>query len=167
METLRELLIESAELENQLVELAGELSPELEESLMLIEIKLPEKVSRYMGLIDRLEMEGDNLYSKGQKYLMAAKSLTGLKERLTNNVRNQMIANGLKELRGENESFTLAEKKGKLVIEDESQISRQYYFEEISQKLDKARLKADIEAGAIVPGVTIQPTLQRRINKGT
>ncbi len=166
-ESLRNLLIESAQLENQLIELCGEMSPELEEQLMLLEIKLPEKISRYMGLIDRLEMEGDNLYSKGQKYLMASKALTGLKERLTNNVRNQMIANGLKELRGEHELFALAENKGKLEIKTGAEIPKEYYFEEISQKLDTPRLKSDVQAGATIAGVSIQPTLSRKIIKGT
>lgn len=166
METLRDLLVESAQLENQLVELAGELTPEMEEVLMLLEIKLPEKISRYMGLIDRLEMEGDNLYSKGQKYLMASKSLTGLKERLINNVRSQMIANGLKELRGNDEAFTLADKKGKLIIKDGATVPKEFYFEEISQKLDTAKLKGSIEAGAVIPGVSVQPTISRKIIKG-
>lgn len=166
--TLKELLIESSQLEDQLVATAGELTEELEQSLMLLEIKIPEKVSRTMGLIDRLEMEADNLYSKAQKYLMAQKALSGLRERLLANVKHNMITNNLDSLKGTDESFTLTEGKKTVIISDYSALPKSYNPETITSQPDKEKIRQAIERGEVVPGATLQSSfvLRRKINKG-
>lgn len=166
-ESLRTLLIESSQLEDQLVEMAGELTPALEESLALLEIKIPEKVSRYMGLLDRLEMEGDNLYSKAKKYEMAAKALTGLRERLTSRVKQNMIDNKLKDLRGTDEAFTLSEGKKTVIITNYSELPAAYNPQTITSQPDKEAIRQALERGESVPGATLQSSfvLRRKVNK--
>ncbi len=167
MSTLRNLLIESSLLEEQLVECAGELTPALEESLALLDIKIPAKISNYMGLLDRLEMEGDNLYSKAKKYEMAAKALTGLRERLTSRVKANMIENNLKELRGEDESFTISASKKTVIITNYSELPRAFNPETISAQPDKEAIRQALERGEVVPGAMLQDSfvLRRKVNK--
>ncbi len=166
--TLKTLLDESAELENQLIEMAGELTPALEQSLMQIEINLPEKVTRYQNLIDRLEMEADNLYSKAKKYEMAANSLANLRQKLNENIKFQMIERGLHELKGADEIFTLTSGKKAVEITDLSKIPRSYIKQVISEQPDKEKIRVDLEAGVILNGANLRETkvLKRKVNKG-
>lgn len=165
--SLKELLIESAQLEDQLVMLAGELTPELEQSLMALETKIPEKITKYIGLMDRLEIEADNLHSKAQKYLMAQKSLSGLRDKLLANVKFQMINNGLNELKGTHESFTISRGKKSVVITDQAKLPSKYNPQTITTKPDKEAIREAIESGEVVPGseLTESYVLKRRVNK--
>ncbi len=165
MTTLRNLLVESAQLEEQLISTCGELTPELEESLALRDIHITSKVANYMLLLDRIEMEADHLYSRGQKFLMASKSLTGLRERLLSRVRQQMIEHGLTELDGLDEKFKLAANKGKLMVSETAEIPKSFFVETISSELDKTKLKDAVQRGEIFSGVSIVPTLTRQIKK--
>ncbi len=168
MSTLRNLLAESTALENRLVETCGELDEELEKNLALLEINVPSKVTNYMGLLDRLEMEADNLYSKAKKYEMAAKALSGLRERLTSNVKHNMIENKLKELRGTDEAFTLSTSKKTVIITDYQALPRAYNPETVSSQPDKEKIRQALERGEIVPGAMLQDSfvLRRKVNKG-
>ncbi len=166
MPTLKTLLDQKQEIENQLVLAYGEISEEQEKALTEVNLSLPEKVDKYIGLIDRLEHDAEYFKNKAEKYSTAAKQITRLKEKLLSNVRENMITNGLTELRGNDELFKLAKNKGSLVIESETAIPRMYYHQEVIQKLDRAKLKTDVQSGTILPGVRIEPTLTRSINKG-
>jgi hypothetical protein len=166
--SLKSLLEQSTEIEMRLIETAGELTEEIEESLKLIELHLPQKVTNYMNLLDRLELEGDNLYSKAKKYEMAAKTLTGLRERLTSHVKAQMIEKGLEELRGKDESFSLGNGKKSVIVNDITKLPRGYICRTITERPDKEKIYNAIESGEAVPGCELQDTktLRRKINKG-
>lgn len=165
-DTLKSLLDQQQILNEKLLEAYGEIDDEMSDALATVELKLPEKVDRYCGLLDRLDTDAERFKEKADKYLIAAKQITRLKEKLLSNVRNQMVANKLTELVGIDEKFRLSGKTGKLVVEEGAAVPRSYFHSEVIQKLDSAKLKSDVQAGTIIPGVSIQPTLSRSINKG-
>lgn len=166
--SLATLLNESSLLEQQLVDLCGELTPELEESLMHLETKIPEKIDRYMGLIDRLNLETNHLYDKGQKFLMASKALGNLRQKLLDNVKQTMINNQLQELKGNDEVFTIAKGKPKVIIGPDAKLPPELVETTIETRPKKDDIRAAIERGNIYGGVSLEPTvvLKRRINKG-
>lgn len=167
-ESLRNLLVESSALEDKLIELAGELTPELETSLMSLELKIPQKVTNYCRLLDRLEMEAENLYTKSEKYGTAAKVLINLKDRLLANVKSNMIENQLLELRGIDENFALSKGKQSVLVNNLSALPREFIVQTITERPDKEKIYNSVKSGEQVPGVELQETvvLKRRINKG-
>ncbi len=165
--SLPTLLNEASELENQLVALAGELTPELEQALMQLEIAIPNKVQNYINLLDRLELETDHLYDKGQKFLMASKALGNLRQKLLDNVKNTMVNNQLRELNGNDETFSLNNGKKSVRINDLSKIPKSFITTTITEKPEKDKIREHMERGEIIPGCELEDsfTLKRRIKK--
>jgi Siphovirus Gp157 len=166
-QTLKSLLIQSADLESQLIEMSGELSPELEQSLMTIEFKVPEKVSNYQRLIDRLEMESENLTARAEKFGKAGATLWGLREKLLSNVKHLMIENELTELKGQYEAFTITPGKSSVEITDLSELPRNYICQTITERPDKEKIHDALKGGQTVPGSKLKETkvLRRKIIK--
>lgn len=165
--SLKELLVQNLNLENEILEMAGELTPENEVLLSELEIKIPQKISRYMGLIDRLELEAQHFENKAKKFGRAADQLTSLKERLLSNVKHLMIQNELSEIKGEDESFKLSKSKNSVSITDLSKIPRAFVTTTITDKPDKEKLRSHLERGEIIPGCTLENSysLRRKVNK--
>ncbi len=166
--SLPTLLNEASELENQLVALAGELTPELEQALMQLEIAIPNKVQNYINLLDRLELETDHLYDKGQKFLMASKALGNLRQKLLDNIKNTMVNNQLSELRGSDEVFTITKGKPKVVVGPDAKLPPELVETTIETRPRKDEIRARLERGDLFHGISLEPTvvLKRRINKG-
>lgn len=166
-QTLKQLLIQNLDLEKSILEMAGELTPDSEALLSELEIKIPAKVSRYMGLIDRLETEAQHFANKAKKFDRAAEVLTLLKERLLSNVKHTMLENGLSELRGEDESFAIKKSKKSVVITDLQKIPRAFVTTTVTDKPDKEGLRLAMERGEIIPGCSLQDSysLGRKVLK--
>ncbi len=170
--TLKNLLDRRQQTEEEIIAAYGEISPEMEASLIELDVKLPAKVDRCIGFLNKLEVESQTIRSRGEaikdqadKFLKAAKQIDNFVDHFENHIRNQMQANGLTKLEGEYEEFKLAEKKGKLKIEPGIKAPAEYYTQEISEKLNTSRLKSDIENGLVLPGITITPTLSRKVKR--
>ncbi len=167
-DTLKSLLLSSAQLEDQLIAMAGELTPELEESLLILELKIPQKITNYCRLLDRLELEGENLYNKSVRYKEAATALANLRDRLLANVKSNMIENELTEIKGIDEIFTITKGKPSVVITQLSELPREYIVQTVSERPDKDKIYQTLKSGEQVPGAGLQETnvLKRKINKG-
>src|SRR5690349_2995900 len=98
--------------------MAGELTPEMESSLMVLEHAIPEKVDRYAGFMDRLSTEATMLQMKADKYAKAAKAISNLYDKLRDNLGQLMEANKLEKLCGKEEMFKLVGSKAKVVIDN-------------------------------------------------
>jgi hypothetical protein len=168
MKSLKELIEESKAIEDQLVETAGELTPELEKSLSEIELKLPEKIDRYAYFLERVEFEANRLGEKADEYYKACANLTALTKRLKDNVKYQMISQGLLELKGKEERFTLTRGKPSVVIENESMVPLTLMVTTVVQRPAKDKIKEILEAGDRVSGCKLEPTLilKRSLNRG-
>ncbi len=160
MSTLKSLLITAAELENVLVERAGEITQEIEDTMIVLEKALPDKVGKYMGLMDRLKLESENLYAKAEKFNRAAESLENLWKRLGEHVKFQMIENGLTELKGTDETFKLTQGKPAVEITDLSKLPRSFIVETISQRPDKEKIYEAASKGETVPGAELRETVR-------
>lgn len=157
-ETLKSLLQLSNSLVEALVENEGALTPELEEMLSKLEIKVPQKIDAYSNLMDRLDAEGDYWKEKADFYASIARACRNTKERIKENLKAVMIENGAKEVKGNDVKFQLRNSKPSLVI-DESKIDQAYKNQVVSWVVDKKRIEEELKNGIKVDGAELKETL--------
>lgn len=167
--TLRDLLAESTDLEEKLIELAGELTPEIEHQLTILENRTPEKVDNYIRFCRRLEMEIGGLSAQAKRYKQAVDSYSNLLVRRKEHIKQLMIEHGLKELRGNNESYMLTKGQKAVEITSLQALPQQFVKETIDRKPDRDKIREELEIGGIVSGAELRDTYVLRapkINKG-
>lgn len=146
----------------EIIDAGGELTPELESKLSKIEIHLPEKIDRYSGLIDRLNHEVEYFDAQARKLAKIALALDKLQTKLKENIKHQMIENGLLELKGHSEKFTLSRGKPTVKVTDMTQIPRKFIKQMVTESPLKEELRIAMESGELFNGATLEQNLVLR-----
>lgn len=167
MSSFKELLIKKQNLDNELIEAIGELTPEMEQALLEIETNLPEKVDNYAYLIDKVEHEAEFFKKKAEKYLKTSKVLENLHQRLLDSIKQRMIEFNLLEVKGHDEVFRIARGKPVVTVLSQSEIPESHLKKTLTISVDKNSIREAIEGGKEIAGVRLDPsfTLRRSLNK--
>jgi len=166
-DTLKDLVVQSGNLVERLIEAGGELTPELEAELMVIETKLPAKIDAYAFIIDRMEVEADFFYGRAKRFETVANSLVNIRKNLHERIKQTMIEGGLKELKGIEERFLLSKAKARLIVESPDRVPDKYKRTTVTTTVDNDKLRGDLEDNVEVEGCKLEPSygLRKYVNK--
>lgn len=166
-ESLRELVSVASEIENHLIESAGLLTPELENALAVIEIKLPQKIDGYNAVLERMEMAEAYWKMKASEFQAVAKGCASAREFVKNRLKEVMKENNLTELVGNDVKFKLSNSKPKMIIDDET-LDKAYFMQVTEVVPDKKRIEEDLKMSVPIAGAKLEETKSLRAypNKG-
>lgn len=167
MATMIELTRLSSDLNQAIIEAGGEITPEIEQVLVDLDIKTKEKVDAYSYAMEKMELEAEYWKQKAETSMRIAKAFITSRERLNTIIKNRMIVDGVKELLGNESKFKLVPLKPKMMI-DEKFLEDRFYREEVLKKIDRSMIEESIKQGETVAGVTLEPVYALRplVNKG-
>jgi hypothetical protein len=130
----------------------GELTPELEQALMITEANLQEKAINYGYVIKNFESEVDIIETEIKRLNALKKARVNAVEKLKTNISNAMQLFGILEVKAP--TFKMNFRKSES-IEIYEGLSNEYITEKISYQPDKIAIKNAIKEGKIVNGAGI------------
>ena len=151
MATTRELINKSTDLEQALIDSGGELTPEIIQSLQLLEVSTSDKVDQIGFVLDRLDLSADYMNHKADEYQRLAKACNNATGRIKEMVLALMEAQGKDAVVGDQVTFKRVLSPGRVVIEDESKLDPIYFKTYTDVKVDRARIQDDLKSG--MPGI--------------
>lgn len=147
---------------SELSENGGELTPELEATLMALETLVPEKVDSYIGFMERLEHEEIFWAEKAKFYQRMEKSCKAIRDNLKNRAMFVLEAEGLREIAGNDVKIKLVDTQA-VEVTNEALLPADYVKEEVVKKVDKKKIAQDIKAGKTVAGAYLRPSTYVKI----
>ena len=152
--SLYQITADQLELFNQIDELEGELTPELEESLKINADNFQEKARGYIWHIKKLEADNVTINEELNRLERIEKRNNKMIDRLKENMKFAL------EIFGESQkvdTFTLSLRKSKSVeIIDADVVPESFRVIKTTETINKTEIKKAIESGLTVPGATIK-----------
>lgn len=149
-----EIAQEELDLLNEIEELDGELTPELEERLKINEANMAKKMEDYCKAIRYYEMTVANAKSEKERLDKLIKRSERSQQWLKDAILNVMNATGKPKVSAG--TFTVGTRKSTSVnIIEESAIPARYAREVVTVKIDKTAIKDAIKNGEEVPGAQL------------
>jgi Siphovirus Gp157. len=154
-------------IEQKFVESNGEITPELENDLMINESNLANKVDRYYYFIESLEKGAEFFKARAEEATKARKQYESAIDRLKDNLTLAMHDLKTDELTGEEFRFKLSKSKPAVEILDEEKLPASYMREKVTYTPDKDLIKQDLDKGLIVPGARLveKSSIRPYVNK--
>jgi hypothetical protein len=155
-------------LEQMLIESGGEITEEISAELSVNPKTIGELVDiRYVSL-ERMAMSQEFFKTKAEQFAKIAKSLDSAQEFLLANLKEYMILNDKKELKGDEYQFKLSNMAPKVSIADEAKVPAAYKTQKVVESIDKKKIAEDLKLGVPVEGCVLQEvySLRKSINKG-
>lgn len=143
-------------LERELIENNGELSPELESAISTQSISKELKIDSYHAILERCKSIQSELEHKIDILSKMSNNVKTVQNRLKSNLKEAMAITGTHELKGELIRFKLSSGGFKVIISNEGLIPVSYFNERLILELDKSKLKADLEAGISIEGCSLE-----------
>jgi hypothetical protein len=162
MSALKDLVIQSTQLEELLIESNGELTPDLEEMLVVKDVQIPAKVDAYADVMLRMEMLADYYKQKADVFLRMSTAASAVIDRCKDNLKGAMLQLNEPEIRGFDIRFKLVASNPSVVIQNESQIPLEYIKQEIVEKIDKKKIAENLKAGKAVSGAVLEQSFSLR-----
>lgn len=149
--TLAVITRELAEVEAEIIEAGGEITPELEDRLTQVSNQLLTKIDNYQYILERLE--SSEAIWKGRKVdaQRVEKSLSKARRRLKDRLLWHMQGTGKKTVQGASYGFSRTKSGASLSI-DETKVPTEYKIRTETWSPDKERIRAALNAGQKVPG---------------
>lgn len=168
MTTLSEIVKETNALTQHILDNGGELSPELEEALLKVDLSMAVKIEGYAHLISRMEMEASYFSAKAQALSRIARSHERVVDRLWQRIKEAMIETERTELEGETVVYKLIKGKPKLII-NENLLGSEYKDKVVIEEVNKDRVKEALDSGEMLDGARYEGgfTLRCVNKKGT
>jgi len=154
--TLLELVSITAEIESQLIESSGELTPEIEAMLAVKDMQLPTKIDGYALLIQRMDTVSDFYKAKADQMLKLSKSATKVIDRLKANLEFAMTELKVDELTGNDLRFKLQDNPASVNFTDKTLIPDNYKIIETVVSLDNKKVLEDLKLGVPVAGAELK-----------
>lgn len=152
------MISESMEISKEIMAAEGELSPELDARLTVLESELPSKVDNYTCILEQLNHGLETWKSKKE---LLDKMIKGYKyaiDRLEGNIIYGIKALGLEKISGNESAFKLRKNPGMVIIEDENKISSEYKVQTVVTTIDKKKILSDLRNGIPVQGARLEIT---------
>lgn len=161
MATLYEITTEQKNLINQIEVLQGEITPEMEELLVINESQLQQKSVAYLEVIRAKESFNGLIDNEIKRLQQMKKVNTNLVDRLNDNLLLAVKTFG---------DFTVGlqkfgtRKSSQVIVEDVNSLPSEYKNVTVTESADKVALKKAIQAGEEIKGVYIKENLNLKIN---
>lgn len=164
--TLPAIIKESTEIVQALIELGGELPPELELAQELNEAALVQKADQYGYVLAELEAREEFLKKRAKDYSDAAAICVKAQSSIEDRMKWAMEQLQTKEICGDETRFLIQNNPPKVEIENEAQIPGVYFVSEVKTSLDKKALSESLKSGQDVPGAKLVrgTRIARKIN---
>lgn len=165
--TLSAVVEIASSIEQMLIESGGEITPEIEKSLYIVDAHLPYKIDSYAAVIERMDIVSSFYEEKSVFYKKLSDSASDAVKKCKDNLRFAMNALNTNELCGSDIKYKLSPGKPSIIICDENAIDESYKTTETTVKIDKRKILDDITAGASVTGVKVQENfrLTKSVNR--
>lgn len=154
MTTLPEIFKKAMQLENDLIDSGGELSPDLEKAHIEIMTELALKGESYALVVERLGNAQEYYEAKAEKYKKIARGVERTRGFLKNSLKTAMTELGVKELSGPDIKIKLQNSPEALEIVDEALIPS--HMKKVVVSPDTALIKASLKQGETVPGASLK-----------
>lgn len=161
MATLFEITLEQKKLINEIEVLQGEITPEMEELLIINESQLQQKSVAYLEVIRAKESFNGLIDNEIKRLQQMKKVNTNLVDRLNDNLLLAVKTFG---------DFTVGlqkfgtRKSSQVIVEDVNSLPSEFKNVTVTESADKVALKKAIQAGEEIKGVYIQENLNLKIN---
>jgi hypothetical protein len=164
--TLPAIIKEATSIVQAIMEMDGELPPELELAQNLNAAALSATADRYGYVQAELDARAEFLKARIEAYKAALSSIEKASDSLSERVKWAMSALGVKEIAGDETRFVLMQNPPRAVVENEKMIPGSYFVSEVKTTLDKKMLLEDLKAGQEVPGAKMERGVRvaRKIN---
>lgn len=146
----------------------GEITPEIEALLAVVESELPTKVDSYHFAMDRFEATADLFKERAKKMSEAAKAFDALSAKLYENIKLAMLRLNSTEISGYNYRFKLQATNPAVIVEDKTLIPKEYRVIEQIETIDLKQIAEDLKLGVVVPGTSLKQghSVRCYVNKG-
>jgi len=155
-ESLRALVVQSAKLEELMIDSGGLLTPEIEAALSVQDLKLPAKVDGYSLFLDRLAVISQDYAKKAELFSRLAGAADSAIKKLKENIEFAMVELKTEELLGNDFKFKLQNSAPSVFIEDEAKIEDAYKISKLVVSVDKKKIAEDLKVGIPVPGAILK-----------
>lgn len=143
------------ELMNQIEENEGELTEELSAQLDITKEQLEDKATSYCYLSKQIDVDTNQIDAEISRLQALKSAKVRLQEELKDRVTQAMIRFGIDKIERNNLKLSFRASKQLIIIEG-SKIPKQFTIIKMNTVVDKAKLKAHIESGKKVKGVSIK-----------
>ena len=110
--------------------------------------EIEEKAENTAIILSELDTEAAKIKAEESRLAERRKAIENHAARLKDGLYNAMKATGKEKFKTTLYSFNIQKNPVKLVIDDESKVPKKYYVPQLA-KLDAAKLKEDLKAGAV------------------
>jgi len=145
---------EYIDLMNQIEDNEGELTPELSAQLDITKEQLEDKATSYCYLMKELSFDTAKIDAEISRLQALKSSKVKLQEQLEIRVSEAMKRFGIDNIDRNNLKLSFRASK-QLIIAEGTKIPKQFQIVKMNTVVDKAKLKAHIESGKKVKGVSI------------
>lgn len=152
--TLSNIVVAFSQIEQELIESGGELSPSLEAFTLDLTGKLEDKIEAYHAVMERASMGASYYKAKADEYNRIAKGLAKSEDFLKQNLKAALETLELTEVKAGSVRVKLAKCPQRLVIDNEATIPQE--FVELVPKVLTGPLKAALESGLEVQGAHLE-----------
>jgi hypothetical protein len=142
---------DAAYLEQQLIEMDGELTPELEEFAKRVEIALPSAVDQEIEFLKKAEANIEYYRREADVYASIATRLSKYVKLRKDAIKNHLLQNNLESIQGEKLAFTLRNTKRAVKITDETALPKQY----LKFEPNLSMLYDDLSTGLTIAGADL------------
>lgn len=150
--SLFDLINQSNQIEELLVESNGEVTEEIDLLLNLNEVTLKAKIDTYHSIIETLESKSEYWANKAEQFNKISKACIKTQERIKGFIKSTMLAQNLTELQGNNVRIKLSKTSGTLNIVDEKAIPNKFIQIKQIAEIKKSEIKDAIKNGETVNG---------------
>ena len=157
----RELRAQAAQLQAELEDVGGELSPEMEKLINEIELRSAEKIDGYSFVIDKIKHQMEFWEEQATYAEDVYKSFERVQKRIKDNLQFALTSNSMEEARGNLRRVKLTKSGGRLVI-DPRLVPKEFCDEVTSFIPNKEKIRAALERFEDVPGAKIEGGLSIR-----
>lgn len=126
-------------------ESGGEFTPEIEATLMTLDVALPAKVDGYHFRMKKLESEIEFLKDREKFYSRIRKAYERAHDWMKSNIKIAMERMQVKELAGNEVIFKTKRTKPKLVIDDPSLVPSEFKIAVTTYEIDNDKIRAALE----------------------
>lgn len=130
----------------------GEITPELEDQLNINQEQLQLKGVNYALVVRQLDGEAEIIKNEIDRLTKLKKSKENAAQRLKDTLKGAMELYGIQSIKGDLINITLRNNSAGVVIENESDIPKDYITEKVVTTPDKKAIKAAIDSGIEVKG---------------
>ncbi len=144
----------SAEIESRLQESGGEISPEMDQMLQVIDMRLPASIDNAKLLLDRLTSVSQEYRERAAQCSKVARGVSEVVERMKMSVKTLSVLVGTKEFLGNTYRMVVSSAKPRMEINADL-LPDSWKLPEVTLVPDKEKIRQALEAGQEIPGAKL------------